>query len=191
VILQSYSWLNKETKFIQTKKSKEQKNQPLLTPLFKTKTNLKMKILKLKSYFFSLMAIITVTIFLSSCEKKASITEELNPIQSTLADNEILESTETYRLEIPDGFSEEEAEKWVESLSYDQIIQNGAEVDFEDNIELRYCIYYPIRISGYTSSCSGCGNPPAKHTTFKYRYRLCNGMWFVSNWSTYTCKSYC
>jgi len=153
-----------------------------------------MKNLKIKFGLFSLLAILAVSVFLTSCEQEI-LMDEINTEQ------EIVESNEIFELTLPDGMSEEQAEEWLNNLTYDDV-KNIGEMTDENQIESRYCNPWSSPVRYHTSvSCYGCANPSAKHTYYYYRYRYCSTYNYDTNtyitrvhysyYSTYTCKTYC
>jgi len=114
-----------------------------------------MKILKLKSIVFSLMAIVMVTMFLTSCEKE-DVKESSNTISKSTTEK--IEDT-----------PESETINFVENLSTDKIeelkyLTSENSIEFRDN-EI-YC-------ESYTIWKWGCGESTGK--AYIYYKLMCSG----------------
>lgn len=85
-----------------------------------------MKILKIKSLFLVLIAMLTVSIFMVSCEK-----EDLTTNTEILSNELLDESYETYRIEIPQNIAKEEALDWARNVPISEYekIENMPETD--------------------------------------------------------------
>jgi len=145
-----------------------------------------MKILKINLGLFSLLAVFTISVFLTSCEQESMIDD--NVAEETVME---YEPSKTFKLTVPDNMSEEDMVKWLDNLDNEEMKTIGETIDV-NNLESRACgSWYGWRTYKYVAYCSGCGSPPAQHISYKYRYRWCSTGVEVEYTSTYTCKSYC
>jgi len=152
-----------------------------------------MKILKLKSILFSLMAVLTVTVFLSSCEKDSDLnkfkSDKENAKQQSFQEEMKYFSEETYLIETLPGMSEEESIEWINSLTYEEVKSNSK----NQELESRSCgpwQYVMIKSTKYLG-CT-CPSSIGRYKEIWIGHRFCSdGVEGNKNIVKYVCKNYC
>jgi len=149
-----------------------------------------MKNLKAKNILFSLLAMMTVAIFLTSCSKEeAEITQDVFTTTETL----------TYNLSVPEGITAENTVEWFNQLSEEEIEEYTIE-DF-GTIESRGCASWSswsgwyIHYSGFSCFSLVCPNSQSQSTVIRKRSRVrecSSGTQVQSQYSnTSTCRPAC
>ncbi len=138
-----------------------------------------MKVLKNKLGFLSLLTVLAVSIFLTSCEQKHDLDEVLIDYDK---------SEEIFYLEAPENMSDEEVFEWIEGLDYEEL----RTLAVSEPMESRSCggWWYDYIIESRYQGCSchaGLGRFAEKWAV----HRFCNsGVQGSTLWKI-SCKSYC
>ena len=126
-----------------------------------------MKTLKVKSILFSLLAIMAVAVFLTSCSK-----EEAGIPQDVVTTTETL----TYKLSVPEGITAEDTAEWFNQLSEEEI--ETYLIEDTGAITSRGCASWSswsgwyIHYSGFTCFSLRCPNQQSQSTVIRRRSRV-------------------
>jgi len=156
-----------------------------------------MKTLKFNFGLIHLLAILALSVFLTSCNKESVETDILEEIERMEEPTSTTE--ETYSLKVPDGMSDEEAGAWVESLSIEEARRLAINVDgdFERGTEWcqRWSSYSYIGKTVYCNIPFGCYPKKHEHSYHYVKYRTCWQYGYKIIRSSYKtdryCRSYC
>lgn len=129
-----------------------------------------MKTLKVKSILFSLMAMMAVAVFLTSCSK-----EEAGILEDAVTTTETL----TYKLSVPEGITAETTVEWFNQLSEEEI--EAYLIEDTDAITLRNCTtwcnwsnwQYTSGLSCFSLMCPNSQSQVTYRQT-RTRYRHCS-----------------
>ncbi len=129
-----------------------------------------MKTLKIKLSFFSLLAILAVSVFLTSCEQEQEILPDV--IEDV---NELNVSDDGVLFTLPEQFdnmSEEELNAFFEGVSHEDLLALGTIVPTQE-IEDRWCSTGWLYLYSY---CKTFQYYPYSRRYFVFR-RWCNNRW--------------